>query len=226
MDKNRDHISSELIAAFLDGNTDASETLDIIGAFREDEELREIMRISLEVDNEMGLSSSEMDILPVTAMAASCGEENCCSLECEKFILNRRGIPFDERELFANALKNKWLREEGTALNDVGRHLESGGLHVERRFHCELTDIASALASGADVIAGVDGGELLSYGKDEQAEDMYIGQIPDHTVVILSCSEGKITIYDPDSTNPHDEYSFAQFSEAWADSRNYLVIIS
>ncbi len=227
MDRNK-YISSELIAAFLDGNADASETMDILGALGENDELCEIMRISQEVDADLGLCSSDMEILPLTAMAASCGDENCCSLECEKYILDKRGIQYDERELVSNALKNNWLREEGTALNDVGRHLESQGLHVERRFHCELIDIVSALASGADVIAGVDGGELISYGKEEQSEDMYIGQIPDHTVVILSCSaaDGKITIFDPDSPNPQDTYTIARFMDAWADSKNYLVIVS
>ncbi len=223
---NEKHISSELIAAFLDGNATASENLEILQALGESAELREIMRISMEVDADLGLSASEAEVLPLSAIAASCGEENCCSIECEKYILSRRGIPFDERELISNALKNKWLTEEGTALHNVGRHLEAHGLHVERRFNCTLDDIVSALSSGAALIAGVDGGELISFGPQELSEDICIGPIPDHTVVILAYDSGTITIFDPDSPNPRDEYPLAQFTEAWADSKNYLVTIA
>ncbi len=222
------NIPSELIAAFLDGNTTGAESLEIISSLCDDPELREIMRISQEVDEELGLGAYRTDILPLTAMAASCGEENSCSIECEKFILNKRGIPFDEHEILSNALKNKWLKKDGTALHNIGRHLENNNLRVERRFHCELADIEAALASGADVIAVVDGGELIDYGHEEKAEDIFIGHIPDHSVVILSCEacDERITIFDPNSPNREDEYTFARFSEAWADSKNYLVIIN
>ncbi len=221
-------ISPELLAAFLDGNASAAESFEVLQAIGEDDELREIIRIAQEVDNELGLSSFEMEILPLNAMAASCGEENCCSLECEKYILSKRGISFDEREMLHKSLKNKWLNDEGTALHNIGRHLEENNLNVERKFHCEFTDIVMSLTSGADLIAVVDGGELIANAEDEQSEDMYIGQIPDHTVVILSCDihARKISVYDPNSPNQSDTYSFAQFSDAWADSKNYLVTVA
>ena len=55
-----------------------------------------------------------------------------------------------------------------------------------------------------------------------------MGQIPDHTVVVLSVNESDqtVTIYDPDSENTEDIYPLRIFQDAWKDSKNYLVKIS
>ncbi len=46
-------ISDELLAAYLDGNATSQECLQVLEALREDVVLREIVGISLDVDNEM-----------------------------------------------------------------------------------------------------------------------------------------------------------------------------
>ena len=63
---------------------------------------------------------------------------------------------------------------------------------------------------------------------EETMEDILVGQIPDHTVVVLSIDTAKssITIYDPNSINNEDTYAIEQFKDAWDDSKNYLVTIS
>ena len=223
--KSVNNISAEVLAAFLDGNATAQESKEIINALTEDAELRELMHISQSVDTELGIIPQECDFIPMTAMAAICNEENYCCLECEKYILRKLNIEFNEEELLQNAVKNGWQKEEGTALHNVGRHLESKGLVVTRQYKATIEDILNALNETECVIVAVDGGELLGNRADETVEDLLVGQIPDHTVVILSLDEKKstITIYDPDSSNAEDTYPIEQFKDAWNDSKNYLV---
>ena len=226
--KSVNNISAEVLAAFLDGNATAQESKEIITALTEDAELRELLHISQSVDAELGVVSQECEFVPMTAMAATCNEENYCCLECEKYILRRLGIEFDEEQLLQNAIRNGWQKEDGTALHNVGRHLESTGLVVTRQYKATIDDIANSFNKNECVIVAVDGGELLGNRADETIEDLLIGQIPDHTVVILSLDEksNKITLFDPNSSNVEETYPIEQFKDAWNDSKNYLVTIT
>ena len=222
------NISAEVLAAFLDGNATAAESKQIIDALSEDAELIELLRISQSVDAALGVMPQECDLLPMTAMAASCNEASYCCLECEKHILRALNIEFDEQQLLANAIQNGWQKTDGTALHNVGRHLEAVGLVVSRRYKCTIDDIARAMAAGESVIVAVDGGELLGDRASEQLEDTLIGPIPDHTVVVSAydAASKTVTLYDPNSPNAEDCYPLEQFEDAWSDSKNYLVTVN
>ena len=222
------NITTEVIAAYLDGNATTAESQAILDALSEDAELRELLRISQSVDAELGMDFSETKTIPMMALAANCNESSLCSLECEKYILRERKIDFDSEEMLQDAIRNKWLKEQGTALFNVGRHLEKKGLLVSRRYHCKLDDITEALNVGDSVIAVVDGGELSGNLLEEWREDRMKGELPDHTVVIKTYDTIKqtITIFDPDSTNDCDTYSVSRFLDAWKDSTYYLVTIN
>jgi len=221
-------VSSEVLAAFLDGNATAQESRYVMQSLAEDAELRELLRISRSVDTELGMDASGIEYLPMTALAANCSKENQCCLECEKYILRKQGIIVDEEQLLRDSVRNGWQKKEGTALHNIGRHLESNGLVVTRQFKCSIKDIIAALDAGSHVIVAVDGGELTGDPIAELQEDVLFGQIPDHTVVVLSCDEeeGIITLFDPDSPNAEDRYSIARFADAWNDSKNYLATIT
>ena len=221
-------ISAELLAAYLDGNATASESQEILDALSTDAELRELLHISQAVDEDLGMLPKECELIPMTAMAATCNEENYCCLECEKFILRQLGLDFDEQQLLTNAIRNGWQKVQGTALHNVGRHLENHGLIVNRQYKSTIDDIAHALEVGDGVIVAVDGGELYGNGAYEAKEDVLIGQIPDHTVVVLALDVANmtITLYDPNSSNAEDTYPIEQFRDAWNDSKNYLVTIN
>lgn len=226
--KSVNNISADVLAAFLDGNATAQESKEILGSLSEDAELRELLHISQSVDAELGLIPQDCEFIPMTAMAATCNEENYCCLECEKFILRKLNIEFEEEQLLQNAIQNGWQKENGTALHNVGRHLENNGLLVTRQYNASIEDIATALKGNEYVIVAVDSGELLGNKADEIIEDLVIGQIPDHTVVVLSLdtTNDTITIYDPNSSNVEDIYPLEQFKDAWNDSKNYLVTIT
>lgn len=221
-------VSSEVLAAFLDGNATAQESRYVMQSLAEDAELRELLLISRSVDTELGMDASGIEYLPMTALAANCSKENQCCLECEKYILRKLGIIADEEQLLRESVRNGWQKKEGTALHNIGRHLESKGLVVTRQFKCSIKDITAALDAGSHVIVAVDGGELTGDPIAELQEDVLFGQIPDHTVVVLSCDveERTITLFDPDSPNAEDRYSIARFADAWNDSKNYLAIIT
>lgn len=223
--KSKNNISSEVLAAFLDGNATAQESERVLGSLSEDAELRELLRISQSIDAELGMMPQECEYLPMTALAATCDEESYCSLECEKYILRELKVEFDDQQMLQDAINNGWQKEKGTALHNVGRHLEAKGFLVNRQYKCSINDLKAALDSGFHVIVAVDGGELLGSRYEEVKEDVLIGQIPDHTVVVLSYDEENITIYDPNSSNYNDAYSIEQFEDAWNDSKNYLVTI-
>lgn len=220
--------SAEIIAAFLDGNASAYESQELLASLSEDAELRELLHISQMVDAELGVAYKDCDYIPMTAMAASCEEGAYCSLECEKYILKAFDIPYSEEQMMVDAVQNSWHKENGTALHNIGRHLEKKGLLVTRTYYSSIVDIQKALESNEAVIVAVDGGELIGDKAEELKEDVLIGQIPDHTVVVLSVNRSNktISIYDPNSVNAEDEYPINIFEDAWNDSKNYLVTVT
>ena len=222
------NISAEVLAAYLDGNATAQEVNAIIEALAGDDELQELLHISRQVDAELGVIPQECDTLPMMAMAATCEEANYCCLECEQYLLRKFDIEFDGEELLATAVRNGWQKSEGTALHNVGRHLEAKGLLVTRSYNSTLEDVANALKANEGVIVAVDGGELLGDRIAERVEDIVYGPMPDHTVVVLSydAEAGMVTLFDPNSERREDSYSVEQFEDAWRDSKNYLVTVS
>lgn len=220
--------SDEVLAAFLDGNATAEESQCILDALVDDAGLREILRVSHLVDADLGLFPDECECLPMTAMAASCEDGAFCCLECEKYVMSSFDVPFDGDELLADAVQNGWMKEDGTALHNVGRHLEKKGLLVSREYKKSLSDLAAILAGGGRVIVAVDGGELLGNSEEERREDIFVGEIPDHTVVVLSVDFNNqiVKLFDPNSSESEDEYPLSVFEDAWNDSKNYLVAIT
>ena len=77
------NITTEVIAAYLDGNATTAESQAILDALSEDAELRELLCISQSVDAELGMDFSETKTIPMMALAANCNESSLCSLECE-----------------------------------------------------------------------------------------------------------------------------------------------
>lgn len=105
-------ISDELLAAFLDGNTNAEDTMRVLKAAEQDEELRELIRIVSEVDEDMaGRKPAKVKELPMTAMAARKKESYLCDIECEEFVLHQLGIETTHKTLLDEAYRNCWLRD-------------------------------------------------------------------------------------------------------------------
>ena len=114
------YISDELLAAFLDGNTNAEDTMRMLEAAEQDKELQEFIRIANEVDEDMA-TAVKPAVIPMTAMAAKTKETYLCDIECEEFVLHQFGIEVTHKSLLDTAYKNCWLRDKGMPLYNIGR---------------------------------------------------------------------------------------------------------
>ena len=217
-DKNQ--ISDELLAAFLDGNTNAEDTMRVLNAAEQDMELQEIIRIASEVDEDMAITVKPT-IIPMTAMAAKKKETYLWDIECEEFVLHQFGIEVTHKSLLDTAYKNCWLKDKGMPLYNIGRLLEKNNLPVSRRYNSTIEEIVRLLSAGNQLIAVVD--DTLLGNAQSSAN-----QHPNHAVAISSISveTDEIILFNPNTDEELTKYSISSFMEAWRQSNNYLVVIN
>ena len=217
-DKNQ--ISDELLAAFLDGNTNAEDTMRVLNAAEQDMELQEIIRIASEVDEDMAITVKPT-IIPMTAMAAKKKETYLCDIECEEFVLHQFGIEVTHKSLLDTAYKNCWLKDKGMPLYNIGRLLEKNNLPVSRRYNSTIEEVVRLLSARNQLIAVVDD-TLLGNAQSSANQD------PNHAVAISSISveTDEIILFNPNTDEELTKYSISSFMEAWRQSNNYLVVIN
>lgn len=214
------YISNELLAAFLDGNTNAVDTMRVLKAAEQDEELQEIIRIASEVDEDMAMTV-EPTIIPMTAIAAKKKENYLCDIECEEFVLRQFGVETTHKSLLDTAYKNCWLREKGMPLYNIGRLLEKNNLSVSRRYNSTIEEVDRLLSAGNQLIAVVDDSVL---GNTLPLENKH----PNHAVAISSISieTNEIILFNPNTDEELTTYAIESFAEAWRQSNHYLVVIN
>ena len=217
-DKNQ--ISDELLAAFLDGNTNAEDTMRVLNAAEQDMELQEIIRIASEVNEDMAITIKPT-VIPMTAMAAKKKETYLCDIECEEFVLHQFGIEVTHKSLLDTAYKNCWLKDKGMPLYNIGRLLEKNNLPVSRRYNSTIEEVVRLLSAGNQLIAVVD--DTLLGNAQSSAN-----QHPNHAVAISSISveTDEIILFNPNTDEELTKYSISSFMEAWRQSNNYLVVIN
>ena len=209
--ENKSYISDELLAAYLDGNTNEAETLEVLSAIKDDPSIREVMDIAMDLEEE---ETATDNVLPMMKLAAESGK-NLCSVLCEAFILHRREIQFEESELLAIAQNNHWLKPEGSPLHSIGQLLAHYDLMVTRSYDATINDINDALALDNDVIVVVDKEKLY------QLEDNV--DAPNHAVVVRQVQDGIVLLFDPTLQETDVKASLSSFLEAWQESHNYMV---
>lgn len=216
-------ISDELLAAFLDGNTNAEDTMRVLKAAEQDEELRELIRIVSEVDEDMaGRKPAKVKELPMTAMAARKKESYLCDIECEEFVLHQLGIETTHKTLLDEAYHNCWLRDKGMPLYNIGRLLEKNNLAVSRRYDSSMDDVVRWLEHGNQLIAVVDNTML------DPATHNNSQMHPNHAVAICSVSvaSNEITLFNPYTEEELTTYPLPLFLKAWKQSNHYLVVVN
>lgn len=208
---NKHYISDELLAAYLDGNTNEAETHKVLNALQVDPSLKEMLDIALEIEEE---ESTAYDVLPMMRLAADSGN-NICSVLCEAYILHRREIAFEEKELLSIAQDNHWLKPKGSPLHSIGQLLAHYGLMVTRQYDADINDISTALSVDNDVIVVVDKEKLYH---TEDIEDA-----PNHAVVIRKVQDGSVSLFDPSLQDTDTTGPMSTFLDAWRESHNYMV---
>lgn len=208
-----------MLAAYLDGNATGEETVAFLNEAKQHPAFREMLALAMD-DVTSGYGARRE-----YAMVAKGATDNLCAIYCEQYVLQRFGITRSVEELMSLATRLGTLKEDGTPMEKLGVLCKHLGLNVERTKHAYLQDIKDALASGHEVIVAVDSGELYGDYLEEQIEDMFIGQIPDHSVVVLSCDDD-IVIYDPIKGTHPVTVSQERFQDAWKDSEWFMVAIT
>jgi hypothetical protein len=219
---NKDYISDELLAAYLDGNTSKEETMQILEALKENKELQEVLDIALQTEEEYVVqlpinATFTNETIPMLQKAALSGE-NICAVLCEIFILHRRQLPYDKDWLLNTARRKDWLRPEGTPLYCLGNLLAYSGLFVSRKYDSTLEDIQRALEKDNDVVVGVDREKLY-------AEEIDMEDLTNHAVVVTHVEEDFVTIFDPYEAPYISRIPLSDFLNAWKESHNYMIQI-
>ena len=212
---NKDLISDELLAAYLDGNTSEEETKQVLQALKQDKQLQEVLNVALQAEDEVSMIPLQGEVFPMLQMAALSGE-NVCAVLCEIFILQRHNISYDEEELVNTAKEKEWLKPEGTPLCCIGNLLELMGLKVERQYDSTISDLRQALEDDGDVVVGVDREKL--YADENDPEDL-----TNHAIVVTAIDDDSVTIFDPYKKPEIISVPLPEFMDAWKESRFYMV---
>lgn len=207
-----DKISDELLAAYLEGNTNRKETELVLQALEKDASLTDVLSVALKVDDSNFLNRN--DILPMMQMAAE-SRNNICGIICEAYILQRRDISFEEKDLFSIAQQNHWLKPEGTPLHLIGKLLVHFGLMVTHQYDASFDDIKKALLLDNDVIVVVDSDKLFPERED-------IEDAPNHAIVVTGINEKSVEFFDSHDNLKHNVHC-PIFLNAWKESNNYMI---
>lgn len=217
MERNKNYISDELLAAFLDGNVNMDEADMVVGQVYDDPQLKELIAISDRVDAAMEAYGQDRPYIPM-AECAAVSEANLCDFQCEVWILNAFGVPFEEGALAQEARENRWLKDSGTPLHAVGKLLEENGLSVRRQYESTQEELQTAIDAGEHVIVVVDG-EILD-GKGQYTDDELCDY---HAVVCLESDASSLKIYNPAKGITPEEYPAGRFMNAWREAGGYMV---
>lgn len=220
--ENKNNISDELLAAFLDGNTSKEETMQILEALKENKELQEVLDIALQTEEENAVqlpinATFVYETLPMLQKAALSGE-NICAVLCEIFILHRRQLPYDEEWLLNTARRKDWLKPEGTPLYCLGNLLAYSGMFVCRKYNATIDDIQQAIKKDNDVVVGVDREKLYS-------EEVDLEDLTNHAVVVTHMENDIVTVFDPYEEPYISNVPLEDFLKAWKESQNYMIQI-
>lgn len=188
-----------------------------------------------EISREMGLSKQDlyrihnraMDRLKKIARIALDADDSLCAIKCEQYILDILGIHKPLGELAELAKTQGWLKTTGVRLEDLGKIPDCFGLAVMHKTS-DIYGIEQALKENKQVLVAVDGGEIIGNRLEEIAEDIIVGEIADHCVVVLTCDVeyDEISIFDPAYGDVPLTLSIEHFCDAWSDSGYYMTVVS
>lgn len=224
-------ITSELLAAYAEGNVSESERNAVRQYLTEHPDQLESVMIMMDEDFDIQLedkkrsgttssfdeeldalldeidseepdaSAQSISILPLMSKAAQNVVDNLCAVRCEGYALWALGIDVSDEELEKEAEENKWLKPEGTPLHCIGLLSEKRGLYVSRRYGCSIDIIIRAVKKGEIVIAAIDNTESSQSLEEAKKNDLLNGKSPNHAVIIQSVDLEAKTITMLDSDN-------------------------
>ena len=186
------------------------------------------------LEKELGISKANLynirkralERLKTKARIALCETDALCAIKCEQYALDMFGIHKPLLELKTLAETCGWLTETGVSIEDLGQIPQHYGLGA-RRYNSDLKKISFSLDIGKQVLAVVDGGELIGNPFEEKFEDT-IAEIPDHVVVVLNVDmeESTVMLFDPAFGDIPLTVTTEKFLDAWHDSGDLAIEVS
>ena len=153
-----------------------------------------------------------------------------CAIKSQQLIMNEFGIPVSEDQCVAYSMEQGWYSADGTGTQceDVGKLLVDSGIPCTQRCEANVYDLANELAQGHKVIVGVDSGELWNGGFMEWLKDFFLGDTPDHALIVAGIdmsdpNNPMVVVTDPGTGDCAKSYPLDQFMDAWSDSQCYMV---
>lgn len=151
-----------------------------------------------------------------------------CAIKSQQIILNEFGVPVTEDQLVQYSADHGWYQGDGTKLEDIGKLLVDAGIPCTQTPSANVYDLANELAQGHKVIVAVDSGELWDNGILDWLKDIFLGDTPDHALIVAGIdmtdpNNPMVILTDPGTGQPAQPYPLDQFMDAWSDSQNYMV---
>lgn len=238
-------ITSELLAAYVEGNVSPEEREAVRQYLTENPDMMDSVLFAMEDDEESKADGiylnnlndmlDEIDKehiaalsleLPETAMAAQNDTDNLCVIRCEGIALRHFGHNISDEELLRESKAEGWLQSSGTSFKDIGKLSLKHGLQVSHFENSNIESLQEKLTNGYIVIAFIDEGELTGDYVQERDEDQFIGSCPDHVVIVKNITDKNIEIIDSYTPEQFDTYPLSKFLDAWNDSNNFMVAIN
>jgi len=153
--------------------------------------------------------------------------DSLCAIRCGQYVLDMFNIHKPLTELKHLAEEKGWLEDNGVNIKNIGSIPKYYGLKTTSR-KCNIDSLSFALHEGKQVLVAVDGGELIGNPFEEKLEDVLVGGIADHCVVVLNYDEAekKVMLFDPAFGEIPLTVSLETFLDAWEDSGYYSIEIS
>ncbi len=153
-----------------------------------------------------------------------------CAIKSQQIILNEFGVPVTEEQCVQYSYEHGWYdgSGNGTSFEDVGKLLAEGGVPNHQQVNADVFDIINELSQGHKIIIGVDSGELWGNSFIEWLRDFFLGDTPDHAVVVSgidTTDPDNIMVYvtDPGNGDHNKAYPLDQFMDAWKDAQCFMV---
>lgn len=153
-----------------------------------------------------------------------------CAIKSQQLIMNDFGIPVSEDQCVEYSIQHGWYSGDGsgTQCEDVGKLLVDSGIPCTQRCDANVYDLANELAQGHKVIVGVDSGELWNGGFMDWLKDFFLGDTPDHALIVAGIDmtdpdNPMVVVTDPGTGECAKAYPLDQFMDAWSDSNCYMV---
>ena len=149
-----------------------------------------------------------------------------CAIQSQHLVLQQFGIDVSQEELIEIAKENGWYAEGyGTPMEMTGKLLEHFGLDIHGSVGNNIFNLANELATGHQIIVGVDAYELTPEGI---GNDFVYGETPNHALVVVGIDTTdpdnvQVIVTDPGTGNRQMAYPADQFIEAWKDSDCFMV---